>query len=61
MSAWTKEAPKEAGWYWVRTVIPEQNWIGPPKPVEWAPGDWVRYGAEYREFWPIPIPAPEAT
>lgn len=58
---WTKTPPTEPGWYWVRTVIQEQNWIGQPKPVEWSPGDWVMYGSEHREFWPVPLLPPEET
>lgn len=58
MTAWTKGPPKEPGWYWTRVVIQSQSWIGPPKPREWAPGDWTIDGERLREFWPIPIQPP---
>lgn len=57
MTTWTKEPPKEPGWYWSRVVLlyNEGPWTGEPRPTFCY--SYSR-AANEREWWPIPILPP---
>ena len=57
MTTWTKEPPKEPGWYWRRCVIDSQGYRGEPKPYS-TDGLGAGQLNEYYEWWPIPITPP---
>lgn len=75
MSAWTKERPTVPGAYWSRFTWTHTGEVIVQivELVAAEPGfeaGWFRIGSEEEiypptlaimEFWPIPIPAPEAT
>lgn len=59
MTSWTKEPPKEPGWYWARRIFTLPPKIGEPYPAqqhEHAP--FVGTHPD-REWWPIPISPPQ--